>query len=405
MSISMTGFRCGIRAALAAAALLPVVALAEPQPINTTMTEIGGIMSNLLSEKVLSEPDVTLKQLDQLDARFRSMEPHTVDRGPAFRITWHTMLEQIARTRDAVDGGVATRDSLQNLVHGIASACAGCHTQDDRSQALSFGKLAPNTTDPLQNARFRYIVRDYAGALKLYETFIDAQPRLAYSGPVLDALEGELTILAQVFRDSERGAAHFRNRIERSGGSMSKQVRKDMQSWIRGFDEIRKARIKAFEPTLAELEGWAKQFILRHEGVPIVTAEHEKVVYLWLRGLLHEYVQAHPQDERMPELLYWLAITDRVLDYNFYYSLADLYLKECIVHYPAADAAEDCYAEYERYVEFAYSGSSGPHVPAEIRDELILLREVLDAARKKIEVPATEIAPGALAPDDGLVLP
>lgn len=395
MSIRLTDFprsllSC-VSAALLAFASLPLQA--ETQPLNVTMTEIGSIMSNLINEKVLAEPDITLKQLDQLDARFRALEPHTSERGPAFRITWQTMIEQIGRTRDAVDGGVATRDSLQNLVHGIASACAGCHTQDDKAQVLSFGKLAPDTADPLQNARFRYITRDYSGALKLYDDYLDAQPRLAYNGPILDALEGELTILAQVFRDPQRGAKHFRARLDRSGGSMSRQMRKDIQAWIKGFEEIQKAGVKAFEPSFAELEGWSRQYILKHEGIPIVTEEKEKVVYLWLRGLLHEYVQAHPQDARMPELLYWLAISDRVLDYNFYYSLADLYLKECIVRYPAMDAAEDCYAEYERYVEFAYSGSSGPHVPAEVRDQLILLREVLDAAHAKVEVPAGAVDP------------
>lgn len=378
---------------------LPVQA--ETQTLNARMTDIGALMSNLLSEKALSEPDLAVKQLDALDEQFRALEPHTLDRGPAFRITWQTMIEQIGRTRDAVDSGFATRDSLQNLVHGIASACAGCHTQDDKSQALSFGKLTPATTDPLQKARFHYITRDYGGALKLYDEYLDAQPRLAYNGPVLDALEGELTILAQVFRDPERGAQHFRARLDRSGGSMSKQMRKDLQAWVKGFEEIRKAGLKAFEPTFDDLERSARQYILRHEGVPIVTEEKEKVVYLWLRGQFHEYVQAHPQDPRMPELLYWLAISDRVLDYNFYYSLADLYLKECIVRYPAADAAEDCYAEYERYVDFAYSGSSGPHVPAEVRDQLILLREVLDAAHAKQEVPAGEIAPKAQVEDEG----
>ena len=108
-----------------------------------------------------------------------------------------------------------------------------------------------------------------------------------------------------------------------------------------------------------------------------------KTSTLWLRGLLHEYVQANPADPNMPQLLYWLAIVDRALDYNLYYSLSDLYLKECITRWPQTDTALQCYAEYERYVQFAYSGSAGEYIPAEVVDELARFRGILDAARGK----------------------
>ncbi|MFP5383988.1 MAG: hypothetical protein ACLGHG_07950 [Gammaproteobacteria bacterium] len=355
---------------------------AEPEmSLNEDMTEIGALMSNLLNEKVLADPKATITRLDKLGERFVSMAPHAEGRGPAFRITWQTMLEQIDRTREAVDRGTASKDSLRNLVHGIATACAGCHTQDDRAQALSFGKLSVATDDPLQQARFHYITRDYAAALKLYDAFLDSRPRLAYDGGVLDALEGELTIFAQIYRDPERGVRHFRKRLEQGGGSMSKQVRKDIEAWIRGFDEVRRAKLKAFEPSWEQLESYAGRYVLPHEGVPIVSEEKEKVAYLWMRGLLHEYVQTHPADPNMPQLLYWLAIVDRMLDYNLYYSLADLYLKECITRYPATDTAERCYTEYRRYVEFAYSGSGGENVPADVVDELARLYKLIESAR------------------------
>lgn len=349
--------------------------------LNAEMTEIGALMSNLLNEKVLAEPDAAIARLDQLDERFRRLEPHTVGRGPAFRITLQTMVEQIGRTREAVTLGTATTDTLRNLVHGISTACAGCHTQDDKAQALSFGKLSPATDDPLQKARFRYITRDYNAALELYDSFLDSRPRLAYDAGVLDALEGELTIFAQIHRDPERGIKHFRKRLEQSKGSLSRQVRKDIEAWIRGFEEVRKARLKAFEPSWTVLNEYAERYVLPHEGVPIVSAEKDKVTYLWMRGLLHEYVQAHPADPNMPQILYWLAIVDRVLDYNLYYSLADLYLKECITRYPATETAELCYNEYLRYVEFAYSGSAGQYMPAEVTDELARFRQILDNAK------------------------
>ncbi|MFZ5722915.1 MAG: hypothetical protein ACOY33_04575 [Pseudomonadota bacterium] len=367
----------------------PAQPAAADVSVNVAMTDIGALMARLLSDNVLADPDAAIRQLNELDERFRKLEPHTVDRGPAFRISWQTMVEQIGRSRDAVDSGIATPDMLRNLVHGIASACAGCHTQDDRSRALSFGQLeVPATYDTLQKARFKYITRDYDGALKLYDEYLDSRRRLAWDGPVLDAFEGELTILAQVYRKPERGVKALKRRLERSSGVMSKQVREDVRQWIEGFENIRRANLKAGSPSYADLEAYAKQYILPHAGEVAPRNEQDKVISLWLRGLLHEYVQSHPADPHMADLLYWLASVDRALDYNFYYSLADLYLKECILRYPATDTAESCYDEYDRYVRFAYSGSGGEHIPVEIRDELLRLRETLDAAHKAREVPA-----------------
>lgn len=378
--------------------LAPSAVLAADQSfqVNATMTEIGAIMSNLLNDKVLADPDVTLQDLEQLGQRFEQMAPHVGERGPAFRVTWQTMTEQIDRARDAVQGGNATPDTLRNLVHGIASVCSGCHTQDDRVPVFSFGRLSPTAGDPLQRARFSYITRNYADALALYDEYLDAQPRIAYTGPVLDAIEGELTIYAQIYRDPDRAIAALRKRLDRSGGSMSKQVRNDMQAWTKGFEDLRRQKVKAFEPTLAELDGYVRKYILPHEGAPIITEEKDKIAYLWIRGLLHEYVQAHPTDARMPDLLYWLALTDRVLDYNFYYSLADLYLKECIVRYPGTATAESCYDEYEKYVDFAYSGTGGEFVPEDVRDELQRLRGILDKALQA-QPPAGETTPTAPA--------
>lgn len=383
-------------AALAAGPASPATATAAetgtPElSVNSNMTEIGRVMADLLNDKVLAKPDEAIGKLQELDRRFRLLEPHTANRGPAFRISWQTMAEQIDRTRMAVDSGTATADTVVNLVHGIASACAGCHTQDDRAQVLSFGRLAPTAGDPLQQARFRYITRDYAAALTLYDAWLDSQSKLSWTGPVLDAFEGELTIYAQIYRDPERAVKALKARIDHNGAGMSKQVRRDIQSWIKGFEDVRKAKLKAFEPSLADLQGYAKKYVLPHADAPIVTEERDKIPLLWLRGLMYEYVQAYPDDARMPDLLYWLASIDRVLDYNFYYSLSDLYLRECITRYPNDDTAELCFDEYERYVQFAYSGSSGEHIPDEIRDELLRLRDLLDAAHAATEVPAGAI--------------
>lgn len=379
----------GVVAAWVMVAVVPVAGAAgngdaevlPPLAVNSAMTDIGAIMSQLVDDKVQRSPKALAQQLDKLEERFRGMGAHVEERGPAFRITWQTMLEQIALTRQAVAGGNAPADTVNNLVHGIESTCSGCHLQDDRARTLSFGKLSTGG-DLLTQARFAFITRDYAAALQLSDAWLDAQPRLVYTGQSLEALEAQLTLFAQVWRDAERGAGHFRARLARSGGSMSPQVKRDLEDWVAGLESIRKGNLIAFTPTFMQLESYAQARILPHAEAPLAISEQDKVAYLWLRGLMHEYVQAHPSDPHMPELLYWLALTERVLDYNVYYSLAELYLRECVIRFPATDAAQACLTEYERYIEASYSGSAGVYIPPSVEEDLARLKDLVEAARK-----------------------
>jgi hypothetical protein len=64
--------------------------------------------------------------------------------------------------------------------------------------------------------------------------------------------------------------------------------------------------------------------------------------------------------------------------YDLFYSLADGYLKTCMDEWPQLPQAKKCFREYEAFIEFAYSGSGGTHLPEEVKAEL-------DAYRKRLK--------------------
>ncbi|MDO9181111.1 MAG: hypothetical protein Q7U04_01820, partial [Bacteriovorax sp.] len=62
---------------------------------------------------------------------------------------------------------------------------------------------------------------------------------------------------------------------------------------------------------------------------------------------------------------------------TYFFSLGDLYLKDCIRKYPASPYAKKCYQEYSDSIEAGYSGSSGTDIPASERRELLKLKSLL----------------------------
>ena len=75
-------------------------------------------------------------------------------------------------------------------------------------------------------------------------------------------------------------------------------------------------------------------------------------------------------------LLYWLAVVDRSIAYNFYFSLADLYLKQCVLKYPSHPYARHCFNEYGLYVDHMYV-QQGEKIPPGIQQELRQMQNAL----------------------------
>jgi hypothetical protein len=116
----------------------------------------------------------------------------------------------------------------------------------------------------------------------------------------------------------------------------------------------------------------------------MIGANNPRVMtYLKISGLLYEYLEHHPDTALMPEILFWLARCDRALNNNFFYSLADMYLKECVLKYPKHPIALNCFHEYEDSVTLGYTGSSGVHMPSDVLGDLNKMKREMQRARSK----------------------
>jgi len=94
-------------------------------------------------------------------------------------------------------------------------------------------------------------------------------------------------------------------------------------------------------------------------------------------GLLQEYLYNHPASPLLPKILFWASISERQLSKSYFYSLADVYLKECIKKFPKDPYAKRCFKEYEDNLYFGYTGSGGTHLPPQEKKELETLRQMI----------------------------
>ncbi len=333
-----------------------------------------------------------VKDLTEISKAFKGANHVNFLRSPGFKPSLDTINIHIQETIDSL------RSKNKVFVHArlkaMTALCISCHSQ--LSTAVSknaFITLASHIQrDRFDSdfgfANYLYLVRRFDDAVKYFELTIKksilqsqkAPPGLlsddkVVNGELYTSLRRVLSIYTKISFDSVKAISFLKK--YNTNKSISHLTRLDIDSWIK------------------ELEKWGKidtnniksisDFINKHlailensdsSKVKVNTGEHD-IALLIASGVLSKYLNDHPQSDMTAQILYWLAIAERRLSTTYFFSLSDIYLKECIVQYPASQFAKKCYQEYEENVLFGYSGSGGVDIPPEEKRELDRLKRLL----------------------------
>lgn len=363
--------------------LLATVNAAEPQKseptdfkFNSTMTAIGQQMANLFPVlfredefKALENKKLIHDSIDNIVTLFEKAGPHFESRSITFRTSYEVLFEHLRETQKAFDTGNSAY--AQKLLKEAVSICTSCHTQDKKQRTLFKETSRKSFIRDFEYAEFSFMTRNYGDAIRYYDNFLSSPHEKATEGEMLTALKRELTIFAQVYNDPGQGADHLREHLSKD--KLTPYVAKNVTEWIKGLRQLESSNVYIENAKdFASLESMVHEYLgpLDNPGDSSVPSKREVVFHVWLRGLLYTYLNKNPAQDEIPKILYWLSINDRATNYSYYYSLADLYLQECMLIFTNHPYAKKCYEEYKEYIEFSYSGSLGTEIPDDLKQEL-----------------------------------
>ncbi len=349
--------------------------------LNQSMAEIGKMMSDvfplIVAKRKLDggEEDQLKEAVTRLSKLFKEAKPFIDLKSTTYQISYDLVLEHLAKTERSFNK--KNIEYTRKRLYSLGSICASCHTQDNSLRTLFSGVTRQLFQDDFAFAEFNYISRDYNQAVKYFDKYLRSEARKTELD-IIVPMQRLITIYTQIYNTpgvAAKQLAEYRKLTDHT-----KETKEQLEGWIDGLKSLKSSGVTTVKHVdFATLKKYVAQYIGDDDqaSAEFFSTPQEEVSRVWLRGQLYHYLNTNPPSEEIPIILYWLSICDRSVGYDFYFSLADIYLKQCVLASPDHPYAKRCYKEYKEYIEITYSGSAGTFIPPALENELDKLRQAL----------------------------
>ncbi len=352
-----------------------------PATLNQVMSEIGKVMVDLYPLIVARRNINDMEKFEmeqsvaQLIVLFKLAKPFIIQKSEPYQFSYDYILDYLQETKQAFEKE-NYRYARSNL-YTLGTICSSCHTQDARLRTLFSGTNRSHFQDDYSYAEFNFSTRHYDEAIKYYNKHLNADD-MKTELDIVRPLQRIITVYTQVLNKPGEGAKQLRKYLDLK--SHSRTTKEHLAQWILGLDDLQSSgasKVKNID--FQTLENYVKEYFgdLNDLLPGVMSTPRQEVSRVWLRGVLYKYLNGHPENDEIPKIIYWLALCDRSIDYNYYFSLSDLYLKQCVVKHPHHPYAKRCFNEYREYVTFSYTGSAGTFIPPDVQQQLDELQNLL----------------------------
>lgn len=291
-----------------------------------------------------------------------------------FQVSASALARQLEQVENVFNNG--NKDYALGTLRSTLGVCMSCHTQ---LPAVSTRFTTLNDTQTLSNqfqeAEFLFLIRNFDDAMKQYGEVIAGYPlNKAETDDLETAIYRQIFYYVRVARDLQGLSVALR----RNGANQQLPTR--LQQQIKGFiaavEEMQDEKYPAFTNAEgADLRKYAETLLNEEQGVDFgLDSPRNMLTALRVSSVLYGYLNTYPQTPLKPDILHWLALSERRFHYESIHTLPDLYLKQCVLEYPKNPVAKKCFAEYEESMTVAFTGSGGTHIPDDIAQELNMMR-------------------------------
>ncbi len=300
-----------------------------------------------------------------------SLDSHTKGFDPGRRFVGRSLARDLHGALSSFQSGDYGRAEF--FVHQTVNACVSCHSRiesaGDSPVAADFlDGSAMATLEPQERAKLQIATRRFDdGLATLEETF--ASPSMQPAG-LVNALTQYLTVSIRVKHDLKRPVPVLTRLSERP--DLWIRLRQNVEAWAGALREF------TDRPRPERSVASARSILEEGNALAEYPASRRPLVhYLIASQMLSEFVAAEetPGPEQA-EAYYLLGTTETRIDPDFWNSPADFYLEQAIRIAPHSPVARRAFVLLEEATVRGFTGSSGTHLPSDVRAHLEELRSL-----------------------------
>ncbi len=333
-------------------------------------------LKDLKSKK---EKQELLNSLTDLSQFFKGAKHASFFQRPGFRPSLETINNHLDETIISVEA-----DNFifaQKRLNVIGALCVTCHTQLPESVSKkAFGKNVrvvdrAGFDSDFSYANYLYLIRNFDESKKYFNKAIEealSKQNTNSNSEIVFSLRKMISIDTKIKFDYKKsmeliGKWGKDKRISKNDKKMLNRWESSLKNW----KDFSPADVKSMPEFMAK---HLSPLDLKKE---IIFTGEEDITLLISSGVLLNFLVENPSTDLAPEILYWLSLAEHRMSQSYFFSLGDLYLKDCVRKYPSSPYAKKCYQEYADSIEAGYTGSSGTDIPVEEKRELIKLKSLL----------------------------
>lgn len=347
--------------------------------IFTSFVDLIPYASNEMRFKDPKAEEFIKSRLLKLTSAFKEAKHLKKISTPGFQPSFEVVSEHLDQTLETF----TTQNKMfaRTRLKATAQLCISCHTQLPNGASSTFRHFDSVKKNQFYNdfeyADYLFLIRNYTGAVRYYKEEIrkrieknkalkalhSSKTSYYIDYTIEKSLNRLVTIYTKVFYRPSKAISLLTPYLKNE--DIPQNLRNDLKDWISDLKKWDARKFLGKVNNDRELKSFIKEDL--NEDSP------SDVTLLVAAGVLYKYINSHPNSQLVPLSLYWLGKIDNKLEHSYFFSLSEIYLKNCVKKYSSSPYAKQCYQQYKENLEMGFTGTAGTDIPEE---ELAKLKEL-----------------------------
>ncbi len=335
------------------------------------------------------------KSLNEMEKIIKRVEGHFKHSSSVRQISYDIFKNHLEETNFIYQG--PNKIFAQTMLRSLTQLCMSCHGIDNKNKGLFQDVSRTYFKTDFEFAEFHFMTRNYFKAERYYDQYIISELNSLgkdhvkgkdthLADPDWNLIQTSLKRLIFIYGQIHQDPIAGENFLKKYAGfsKIPQHLKIQISGWEKGFKEWEdwSLKEKSSEDKVTQIRKMMTKLFNENDEFILPEGKNE-VFALKLKFIVDSQLEIIKDNKVVPELLFYLAILEKNWQEDLFVSLGESTLKECVTKYPESPFAEKCLKEYKGLMNFAYSGSSGTHLPEDVKEEIKIMSEKVEKNKLK----------------------